>query len=89
MKYPIVSFDWIDSSTAHGWNDLEEADLGTGMSCHSAGFLIDENEEAYMLADAIADVSARASIGDHPFHCPHAVPKVAVKNFKVLVEADS
>ena len=88
-KYPIVTFDWIDSSTTHGWNDLEECDFATSQACHSAGFLIHESEDSYLIADSITDESEKPNIRDHPFLCPHAVPKVAVSNFRVLVDGRS
>ena len=83
-KYPIVTFDWADSSTTHGWNDIEEAGEWECMRCHSVGFLIAEDGEKYVIAASVADESGSKGLRDHPFHCPQAIPKVVVTNFRVL-----
>lgn len=88
MRYPVVAFDWLDSSTTHGWNDLEECAFEASQRCHSVGFLIHEDDEMFVIVDSICDVSGKPGIREHPFHCPHAVPKVAVANFRVLMKAE-
>ena len=54
------------------------------MRCHSVGFLIDEDDEKYVITVSVADETGSKGIRDHPFHCPQAIPKVAVTNFRVL-----
>ena len=86
-RYPIVTFNWLDSSTTHGWNDEAEAEKPM-MDCLAAGFLVRETADYYMIADAVTDETDDPGVRDHPWHCPQAIPKVVVSNFRVLLEAE-
>ncbi len=51
----LVKVDWIDSSTARGWNTRDKAKKPGGFACTSVGFVIQENKKDITVAGTVGD----------------------------------
>lgn len=47
MKAVVI--EWIDSSSAHGWDKIKDHEIETGL-CVSIGFFIKENKDFILIA---------------------------------------
>jgi len=70
IRKKILLIDWVDSSSANGWNHIEAINPSLKI-CTSIGFLINETKDALILA---------AHLSFDPDLCSGdiSIPKVAI-----------
>ena len=77
MNYPLVELEWVDSATLAGWRAVSTEH--PVVSCFTAGYLVSEHDDRYVVAAAIDGEGECASV--------MVIPKVAVTKFTVLRES--
>jgi hypothetical protein len=74
----MLLVDWVDSSAAHGWNHIDAINPALKV-CTSIGFLINETEDALIIA---------AHLSFDPDLCcgDMSIPKVAIVKRLIVQE---
>ncbi len=60
MSYPIVEVEWIDSATTGGWRAMDAEN--PVVSCLTAGYLVGDHVDRYVIAAAACCASVVAAI---------------------------
>jgi len=52
---PVIKINWRDANTENGWQGKESASKLALMLCDSVGFLLEETDEFFKIAQSIND----------------------------------
>ncbi len=73
-KHKLVLIEWVDSMGSPGWHASHELKTMTVCTCQTAGFIVDEDMDSYVVA-----LSCTVDEGARPFADLIAIPRIAVK----------